>query len=199
MKKMLLLFISLFALTNGIEALELWERPSQEACTTTAIEQGIADLEKTTYELKYLPDLTDRDENTLVGYMEMTIMNMPSNYEAIIESVTGGQYNFKDNNLKAALSGGVYTIKYYNKTCTTPLKIVNFRIPFYKTYCGLDKNCDEDPWFDGTFENSASNQNRTQKTKLNIVLVIILVILILVILGFVFVVIKRRRDYEKSL
>ena len=78
MKKILLLFISLFALTNGIEALELWERPSQEACTTTAIEQGIADLEKTTYELKYLPDLTDRDENTLVGYMEMTIMNMPS-------------------------------------------------------------------------------------------------------------------------
>ena len=46
MKKILLLFISLFMLADGIEALELWERPTQEAFTINTNDQWIAVIEK---------------------------------------------------------------------------------------------------------------------------------------------------------
>lgn len=198
--KKILLIISVFLLTANVRALELWEiQDMKEACPISTIEQGRKDLEMTTYNLEYLPDMVDRDENKLTGYMKFTLSSMPSTYEAVIKTQTGGTYEFSDSNLTTALPGGVYTITYYNKSCTTPIKVINFRIPFYRTYCVLDKNCDDNPWFDGTYENTASNQNATKKTKLNIVLVVILVILLLIIAGFTFVIIKRRKDYAKSL
>ena len=92
-----------------------------------------------------------------------------------------------------------FTIEYYSQNCDGLIKKTEFMAPFYKVYCELDNNCEENVWFDGTYENTASNQNKKKENKLSTRLVIILVILIIIIVIFVAVMYKRRKDYEKSL
>ena len=196
MKKVLLAFIPL-VLFIDVQAVSSTYNANE--CNPGVIKTGLSDLEDVTYSLSYADWVIDHESNPLEGYFELTVANLPEGYKIIIETSGDGFYSIEGQIDYAVLQGGVYTLKYYNSACDTVIKAANIKVPFYKTYCGVNVDCKDNPWFDGTYENSASNQNRPNKNKLSTALVVILVILILIIAGFVAVILKRRHDNAKKL
>lgn len=192
MKKIILTFIiTFFAVANVYAA-------KGEECLPTEITRGQNELISASFELKYADDVANMDGDIMESRFYLTIPNLPSGYSAIIDTPEGRSYIGSGTDY-AIVTGGVFKIEYYSTNCDTLLKKTEFMAPFYKVYCELDDNCEENVWFDGTYENTASNQNRKNDDKLSMRLVIILVILIIIIVLFAAVIYKRRKDYEKSL
>ncbi len=200
MKKVLFVF-SLFLFYSEVNAVT---PPPDVAfgnypCTTTDIARGQKDLEKFSYDLQYVPDATDREGNPLDGYMKVSFVNLPTGYKVELNSDEYHVYTATPDLPQFSLPGGVYMITVYKDTCSTPIKKINMRIPHYKAYCGVNVKCSVDPWFDGTYENSASNQKRPKRTVVSTVLIIILIILLLLVGTSTYLLIKRRRDNAKAL
>lgn len=167
-------------------------------CNTSQIEQGRLAVANVTYELEYGENVIDMNGDKLDNYLFIRFPNLPDGYKVTL-STGDDVYIVTSANSFETIQGGVYTVKYYSYYCDTVLRSFEMRVPLYKLYCGATIKCDEDPWFDGTFTNTASAQSGKKESKVSTKLVIILVVLLIVIIFFVAFIIKRRRDREKSL
>ena len=131
-------------------------------------------------------DMNGEEES---GYIKFNIQNLSSDIELNIIA-ENGVYSSKVSNT-FDLKGGVYELLFYVDECTVPIKKYEIKVPYYKLYCDLDKEC-EDTWFDGTYENlnieTEDNDERIIDRKLLIVLVSLVLIVIIIAL-----VIKRQR------
>ncbi len=190
MKKLLLV------LTLMLVPCMVYAMPGDD-CKSTVIEQGKLDLKNVSYDLKYVADVVDMAGDRLEGRFGLQVPNLPDGYRVVITSDEGQTVLIKPTDA-ATLQGGVYKLEFMPYTCKTSIKTMEIRVPLYKLYCGINKNCDKDPWFDGTYENLASNQNATPQNKINKRLIIILVVLIVILAIAIAIVIKRRRDNEKD-
>lgn len=199
MKKILVIIASLLfigdvnALTiNGIEF-------EEKECSQSTVETGKKELQNVSYTLTYVPDATDMEGNALIGYFNMEIVNLPNGYEAKIFKDEFSTKTIDDYSKSTLLKGGVYSIEFYNNSCSTPIKKMDVFIPLYKNFCYNDNECEKDPWFDGTYEKQTIIDKKEQEEKVNKILLVVLLVLILIIVIFVFIAIKRRKDNEKSL
>lgn len=199
MKILLSFLISFLFLSPVLAAEDPGYYDVGRTCTYTEIQNGLKALQNVTYDLEYMPNMTDSEGNLLEGYMGIRFLNIPSDYLGILTSYYQNSTFIEENTPPIAIDGGVYTIYFYDKKCNTPVKSLNVKIPFYKTYCGVDVDCKSDPWFDGTFENTATNQNKPIKNQVSTILIVILVILIIIIGIIVGFVIKRRHDRAQKI
>lgn len=189
MKKVLLVIAS-FLFVGNVYAIE--------ECKPYEIEEGIAALKNVSYTLEYDKDYIDDDAELIPGYFALKFINLPEGYGASV-GTDNDSYYIDGPDTTARFAGGVYKIKYYKKSCSSVIKTEEIRVPFYKRFCGIEGKCEEDVFFDGTYENTASNQEAKPKNKISTRLIVILVILIIVIALFiVIVIIRRRRGYEKD-
>lgn len=189
MKKALLVIAS-FLFVGNVHAIE--------ECKPYQIDVGIEALKNVSYTLEYDKDYIDEYAELMPGYFAIKFANMPDGYGASIG--TDDDLHYIDGpGSTARFAGGVYKIRYYSNTCTSVIRTEEIKVPFYKRFCGIEGKCEDDVFFDGTYENTASNQETKPKNKISTRLVIILVILIIVIALFIIVVIiRRRRGYEKD-
>ncbi len=192
--KILLSFLISFLFVSPVLAEEESYYDVGRTCNYTEIQRGLKALQNVTYDLEYIPNMTDREGEPLEGYIKMNFLNLPQGYLAMAVSSNWISYFIQGDVTTVALPGGVYTIYFYDERCNTPVKSLNVKVPFYKTFCGVDVDCKDNPWFDGTFENTATNQNRPIKNKVSTVLVVILVLLIIIIGIIVGFILKRRHD-----
>jgi len=186
MKKVLL---TLFALTLSLDVYA-------DSCPERQIVESQEALKNTAYTLNYSSKYTDRNGNFQEGYMELFPKNLPSGYKMVVY-LDGGYAELPNNDTYINVTGGVYKIEYYRTDCESPVKTFEMRVPYYKKYCGVSIKCSDNAWFDGTFENTASNQEKKPTNKVSTALVVILVLLIIIIVGFIAINIKRRHDSEK--
>lgn len=168
-----------------------------EECTKLQIEEGQTLLSNITYNIEYADNYMDMGGNFQEGYMRFKFKNLPSGYYATIKT-TEGDFVLDNNERFAHISGGVHNVSFYSTVCDSIIKTFDFRVPHYKQYCGVNVKCEENAWFDGTYENSSINQNKKPKSKLSIKLIVILVMLVAIIVLFVVVTIKRRKLREKG-
>lgn len=188
MKKMVISLILLGLSISNVYAAD---------CTQHQIAEGQEALKNTSYELEYASDYVNRVGSFEEGYMRLRTINLPNGYSMLIH--TGDAFIILSSDSEfAEVLGGVHKIEYFNQACDTPIKSFEMKIPHYKLFCDIDKSCEKNVWFDGTYENSASNQNRQPKEIVSVRLIIILVVLILIIVLFIAIRIKRRRDLEKG-
>lgn len=192
MKKILLALGIFMLFCTRVEALP------DIACRPDQMNQGRNDLVNVTFNLQYAENAVDMNGDFLESQYFLTIPNLPEGYIAFVTSPEGASY-IGNASEYALVTGGVSTIEYYSTSCNTLIKKAEFMAPFYKVYCEIEGNCEKDVWFDGTYENTASNQNRDNRGKINMRLVVILVILIIIIVLFIAVIIKRRKSYEAGL
>lgn len=169
----------------------------EKTCSSSEISKGQTDLRNVTHVLEYMPEYIDMNGDFEESHLKITFPNLPNGYIAIVNA-SDGLTLVKDSSDYAVISGGVYSVDYYSNECSTIIKSYEFMAPHYKQYCELNGNCKENVFFDGTYENTSSNQNKNIKNKVSTKLIVILIILLLVIVIFVVVIIKRRRSYEKD-
>ncbi len=191
MKKWILALIMLFI---SIEV-NAW---AGKECSPLQIDEGKTLLQDVSYTLEYADNYTDMGGNFAEGYMRFKFTNLPSGYFAII-STKDGDFYFEQNGQFAHIPGGVQKMSFYSTVCDSVIKSLEFKVPHYKLYCGKDTiKCEENPFFDGTYENIPSNQNGKLKSKLSIALTVILIILVLIIVTFIILTIKRRKNRAKE-
>lgn len=191
MKKCIVAIIA-FMMFSGVQA---W---ADKECTALQVEEGQTLLGGVTYSIEYADNYMDFGGNFQEGYMRFKLANLPSGYYASIKT-NEGNFVLNDNQSFAHISGGVHEIVFYSNACDSPIKSFGFKVPHYKQFCGKDTiKCEENAWFDGTYENSIANQNKKPKSKLSIILIVVLVVLILVIVIFIVVTIKRRKARERG-
>lgn len=187
-KKILFAFLLLF-----VGALNVF---AKDGCSDSQIQELRNALKDVTLEYEIMPEGSTYEDPQLLEMMDASNLtkvefkNIPANqrfYILIDDSET------QRNTMEpiAYLPGGVYTIKFFNFECETPIKSYQVMIPIYNP-----KNKDN-VWFDGTYTPTTANFNTT-KEKVNTRLVIILIILIIIIILIIaFIVIKRREhNYE---
>ncbi len=192
MKKIIFTLFLMFTFITPVYA-------DRDECAISTIQQGYEDLKNVTYNLEYAANAMDTEGTPVEGLIKLTILNMPAGYEAVFKPNEYDNYMIFNDGGFVTIPGGVYDVGFYNVNCSSVIKKMTIRVPFYKTYCGINKNCNENPWFDGTYENSASSQNKKPEIKVSTILIVITVILVLIIGVFTFIVIKRRRDHAKAL
>lgn len=166
-------------------------------CNEVQIEEGKDVLSGVTFDLEYGEDYMDMNGNFQESYLKIKFPNLPAGYMAIIK-VEDGVISLTDSSKVAYIKGGVHKVEMYSTACDTILKSYQFKAPHYNQFCGEDISCKEDIWFDGTFENNPSNQNKKKDNKVSVLLIVVLVVLLIIIGTFVWVMIKRRRDREKG-
>ncbi|HBA37637.1 MAG TPA: hypothetical protein DCY94_02845 [Firmicutes bacterium] len=168
---------------------------ASKSCTPDQLSSGQEALATASYELTYASDYANRVGNFEEGYMRLSAKNLPSGYVMLV--YTGNEYfELQDNTTFAEVRGGVHKIEYYSTACDTPIRTFEMKVPHYKLFCDVDKSCEKNVWFDGTYENSASNQNRRPREIVSLRLIIILITLILIIVLFVVITIRRRKKSE---
>ncbi len=166
---------------------------TNQECKQSQIEEGKAVLQDISYNLEYADNYMDMGGNFQEGYMRIRFSNIPSGYFALIKTIEG-ELLLDSNEKFGHISGGVHRIELYSDQCDTVLKSFEFMVPHHKQFCGENGiKCEEDPWFDGTYENNPSNQNRKPKSKLSIALIVVLVILVSMIVAFIIYTIRRRK------
>lgn len=186
--KKIVLAIAVFLIASNVSA--------ANECLDRQIKEAQEALANTTYTLSYSSKYTDRNGDFQEGYMELFPKNLPNGYSMVVY-VDGGYAELPNDETYINVTGGVHKIEFYRSDCDTPVKSFEMRVPYYKKYCGVSVKCSDNAWFDGTFENTAENQEKKPKSKVSAALVVILVLLIIIIVGFIAINIKRRHDSEK--
>lgn len=167
-------------------------------CSKQQMEEGQILLKEVTHNLEYADNYVDMNGDFQESYMRIKFPALPAGYYARLATKEGA-LNLRSAEQFAFIKGGVHRIEFYSEACDSVIKSYEIMVPHYKQYCGLNVKCEDNAFFDGTYENSATNQNKKPKSKLSLKLIIILVVLISIIVGFVVFVIKRRKDLEKDL
>lgn len=187
MKKII---FTLFALFMSINVY------AENQCTVEEISAGKEALRNVGYDLEYVDNLINIEGNKVDGYFKFSIPTLPEGYNASL-TTQDYFYEIESNNSTINVYGGIYNLEFYSNDCDSVVYKYQIKIPFYKQFCDLDKECNNNVWFDGTYENTASNQDYEYKPKASKRLIAIIVVLILIIVLFIVVLLKRRRSNEE--
>ncbi len=160
-------------------------------CSYEEINSLQTQLDNFTFDLTYADDYIDMNGDFQEGYFRISTNSLPESFTVSFSN----QYNLYEisNGETLTLNGGVYNVEFYNSMCEGPIKSYELKIPYYKQYCELNDSCEDDIWFDGTYENKAENQNKKDEKKVNVRLVIVLISLIIIIVVAIIILIVRRR------
>lgn len=164
-------------------------------CTATEIRNHQTEIRNVTYNLEYNPDYRDINGTQQIGYFVFSPVNLPKNYQMLVED-TSGIY-FLKNGETCALNGGIYKIQIKYSACDNVISTYEIRIPFYKQYCDLEKECTQ-VWDDGTkdiTEIPEIDEPLDKDFKLDIkVVVAISSIIVIFITTFTIIKVKRRKN-----
>lgn len=167
-----------------------------DACSDLQIIEGQTTVENLTFNLEYDNDHLDMNGDKVDGFFKLTFPNLPTGYNVEVITKRGEYFSYSPSDVIYS-NGGVLQIIVRSNECEGILKSFEIKVPFYKQYCNLDKECDKNIWFDGTYENNPANYDKPQEDKVNVKLIIILVVLIAIIIGcIVFAIRKRRLDAQ---
>lgn len=186
MKKVILALI-IFVISFGMNVYA-------EECRDWEIEEADEALKDLTFDIQYADDFKDMNGDPATGFFKVFFPNLPEAYYIIVDT-NRGDYTINNSSELVYSTGGVIKVQVLSKNCDTVLKSFEAKVPFYKQYCTLNSNCDKDIWFDGTFENTATNVEQENKKSTSFVLIILLVILI-IILSIAIILIIRKRRYD---
>ena len=185
MKKVILTFIAVLLNMNIVNA--------SEACDKNIIKLHEEELNNFTYIIENTNHL-DMNGDEESGFVKLVLNNLSSNIEVNVITENGILSSKATNTFD--LKGGVYELLFYVAECTTPIKKYEIRVPFYKLYCDLDKEC-KDAWFDGTYESLNIKEDNDNTIEINKKLIIVLVSLILISIMIVIIIKHQRKGVVK--
>jgi len=161
-------------------------------CSTDEIKNYKEEIQNVSYTLEYNPNYTDMNGNKRVGYFIFKPLNLPNNYQMLIEKSNGTFYLTPED--YCALKGGIYEVKIIHNNCDNIIENYQIKIPFYKQFCELEKECTE-VWDDGTEEIIEKIDDPAPQDKVNKIdtKIIILAASVIIIITTTIIIVRTKR------
>ena len=153
-------------------------------------------IDDISYSLSYNSEYMDMNGDFQDGYFKI---KLDKKYDDYYIYVNDGDYGtYIDDVEYANVTGGIYALNVYHSSCDEIIKTYQISIPYYRQYCNINTNCDDDVWFDGTYEYKDDNKDETVVKKIlgsKVVIVLIALITIIIIL-YVFMRIRKKKKIK---
>ena len=170
----------------------------ETTCDIDTINSLKEQLKDVTFDLEYVPEGTSLftelnwgEKNELENLFKLKLINVPSGFQVYL---VDGDESFIpiDETLNYVYTiGGVYYLQYKNINCSDDIiKTIEFMIPIYSSN-------DNDPWFDGTYQQK-EKQLDNSKNNVSWGLLVLLIALIIIIISVLIYKRVRSKKYEKN-
>lgn len=164
-----------------------------EECPFDVIKSSQEAIKNVSYKLEYNSEYTDMNGTPHEGYFNFTPINLPDGYHLSVIESTDTYY--LSNADFCAIKGGIYEIVITNDSCDSTISSFQIKVPFYKQYCDLEKEC-KNIWYDGTNAINSSNTSNISSEKKRIdykIIIVIVSILTIILITIIIVKVKRRK------